>query len=75
MIVRILGEGRYEVAEQPLGELDGPDATQESTTGSGGRAASAIALPAPLDVVRRPDRDVTPGRATALLPGEDLVPG
>ncbi len=52
MIVRILGEGQYDVAEDALEQLNQLDATLESAVESGDESAFTAALAALLDGVR-----------------------
>jgi len=63
MIVRILGEGQWEVAEASLAELNRLDAVVESAVESGDAVTFSQALGALLDAVR------TAGTA---LPDESL---
>lgn len=53
MIVRILGEGQFDVPESALDELNRLDAVVESAVRAGNEAAFADALVALLDGVRR----------------------
>ncbi len=52
MIVRILGEGQYDVAEDTLEQLNQLDSTLESAVESGDESAFTTALTALLDGVR-----------------------
>ncbi|QIG42494.1 hypothetical protein G5V58_06645 [Nocardioides anomalus] len=52
MIVRILGEGQYDVPETALGRLNELDATLESAVEAGDDAAFSSALTELLDGVR-----------------------
>ena len=52
MIVRILGEGQYDVPETALGRLNELDATLESAVEGGDEATFASALSELLDGVR-----------------------
>ena len=52
MIVRILGEGQYDVPETALGRLNELDATLESAVEGGDEATFAAALSELLDGVR-----------------------
>jgi hypothetical protein len=52
MIIRILGEGQWDVSEEQLDELNSLDARVESAVDSGNEAALADALAALLDKVR-----------------------
>ncbi|HCB03982.1 MAG TPA: hypothetical protein PLZ93_09785 [Nocardioides sp.] len=52
MIVRILGEGQFDVAEHALDRLNELDATLEAAVEAGDEAAFAGALAALLDGVR-----------------------
>jgi hypothetical protein len=53
MIVRIMGEGQVEVAEQQLEWLNSLDAEVESAVASGDDEAFSLAFGALLDAVRR----------------------
>ena len=53
MIVRIMGEGQLEVAENQLDRLNKLDREVESTVEAGDEAAFSSALGALLDAVRR----------------------
>ena len=52
MIVRILGEGQYDVSDEALHQLNQLDSTLEQTVESGDAAAFGSALAALLDGVR-----------------------
>ena len=52
MIIRILGEGQYDVAEDALDGLNELDSTLEAAVESGDESAFATALAALLDAVR-----------------------
>ena len=52
MIVRILGEGQYDLADDALESLNGLDAEVESAVEAGDQEAFATALAALLDGVR-----------------------
>ena len=52
MIVRILGEGQYDVADQALDRLNELDATLEAAVEAGDEAAFTTALTELLDGVR-----------------------
>lgn len=52
MVVRILGEGQYDVADAALDRLDELDATVEEAVAAGDEEAFAPALAALLDGVR-----------------------
>ncbi|GAA2497577.1 hypothetical protein ACFW9F_13650, partial [Streptomyces sp. NPDC059506] len=74
MIMRILGEGQYEIAEGHLGELNRLDGVLQSAADSGDEAAFSAALHDLLDAVRGfgrplPDETITP--SDAVLPDED----
>ncbi|MBT2507433.1 MULTISPECIES: PspA-associated protein PspAA [Streptomyces] len=73
MIMRILGEGQYEIAPQHLGRLNELDAALQSAADAGNEAAFASALSALLDAVRTlgtpvPEEVITPSRL--VLPDE-----
>lgn len=53
MIIRILGEGQYEVADEAMDELNELDSVVESAVRAGNEPAFADALLALLDGVRR----------------------
>ncbi|MFC6153367.1 PspA-associated protein PspAA [Nocardioides yefusunii] len=53
MIIRILGEGQYDVADSALDELNALDAVVEAAVHAGDEAAFAPALEALVDGVRR----------------------
>jgi hypothetical protein len=52
VIVRILGEGQYDVADSALDRLNQFDAVVESAVGAGDQAAFEVALKDLLDCVR-----------------------
>ena len=52
MIVRILGEGQYDVPEEALATLNEHDAVVEAAVGAGAAAAFSTALAALLGAVR-----------------------
>ena len=65
MIMRILGEGQYEIAEEHLDRLNELDSALQSAADAGDEAAFAAALSALLDGVRSlgtplPDETITP---------------
>jgi len=74
MIMRILGEGQYEIAEQHLDRLNELDAPLQSATDAGDEAAFTTALSALLDAVRSlgtplPEETITPSEL--VLPDAD----
>ncbi|MDX3308162.1 hypothetical protein P1S61_03375 [Streptomyces sp. ME08-AFT2] len=74
MIMRILGEGQYEIAEEHLDRLNELDAALQSAADAGDEAAFTTALSALLDAVRSlgtplPDERITP--SDLVLPDED----
>ncbi|WP_030587811.1 PspA-associated protein PspAA [Streptomyces anulatus] len=74
MIMRILGEGQYEITEEHLGHLNALDSDLQSAADAGDEAAFASALSALLDAVRSlgtgvPDERITP--SDLVLPDED----
>ncbi|TQE26147.1 PspA-associated protein PspAA [Streptomyces ipomoeae] len=73
MIMRILGEGQYEVPDEHLNRLNELDAALQSATDAGDETAFATALSALLDAVRSlgtplPDEQITP--SDLVLPDE-----
>ncbi|MFC8275441.1 hypothetical protein ACFUJR_23485 [Streptomyces sp. NPDC057271] len=73
MIIRILGEGQYEVAEGRLDRLNEFDASLQSAVDAGDETAFAAALSALLDAVRTlgepvPDQRIIP--SGLVLPDE-----
>ncbi|WP_149182583.1 PspA-associated protein PspAA [Streptomyces sp. TRM49041] len=74
MIMRILGEGQYEITEEHLGRLNTLDSALQAAADAGDEAAFAAALSALLDAVRSlgtrlPDERITP--SDLVLPDED----
>jgi len=74
MIIRILGEGQYDVTDAHLDELDKPDSALQSAADADDEAAFHTALNALLDTVRRlgtplPDEALTP--SNLVLPDQD----
>ncbi|MDW4911230.1 hypothetical protein RB628_39515 [Streptomyces sp. ADMS] len=74
MIMRILGEGQYETAEERLDRLNELDAPLRSAADPGDEQVFASALSALLDAVRSlgtplPDERITP--SDLVLPDED----
>jgi hypothetical protein len=74
MIMRILGEGQYEVVEEHLNLLNELDAALQSAADAGDEAAYTTALSALLDAVRSlgtplPDEQITP--SDLVLPDAD----
>ena len=73
MIMRILGEGQYEIAEEHLNHLNELDSALQEAADAGDEAAFATALSALLDAVRSlgpplPDARITP--SDLVLPDE-----
>ncbi|WP_326577487.1 hypothetical protein OG250_13180 [Streptomyces sp. NBC_00487] len=73
MIMRILGEGQYEIAEGHLARLNALDSTLQAAADTDDDAAFAAALSALLDAVRSlgtplPDETITPSEL--VLPDE-----
>ncbi|MCX5275385.1 PspA-associated protein PspAA [Streptomyces virginiae] len=73
MIMRILGEGQYEITEDHLARLNELDSTLQEAADSGDETAFAHALSALLDAVRSlgtrlPDEQITP--SDLILPDE-----
>ncbi|MGW5206922.1 PspA-associated protein PspAA [Streptomyces griseoincarnatus] len=74
MIMRILGEGQYEVTEEHMNLLNELDAALQSAADAGDEAAFTIALSALLDAVRSlgaplPVEQITP--SDLVLPDAD----
>ncbi|MCX4624613.1 MULTISPECIES: PspA-associated protein PspAA [Streptomyces] len=74
MIMRILGEGQYEITEEHLDRLNELDAALQSAADAGDEAAFTAALSALLDAVRSlgtplPDERITP--SDLVLPDAD----
>ncbi|WP_327344448.1 PspA-associated protein PspAA [Streptomyces europaeiscabiei] len=74
MIMRILGEGQYEIAEEHLDRLNELDAPLQSAADAGDEQVFASALSALLDAVRSlgtplPDERITP--SDLVLPDAD----
>ncbi|MFF9136739.1 hypothetical protein ACF09G_04090 [Streptomyces albogriseolus] len=74
MIMRILGEGQYEIAETHIDRLNELDAALQSAADAGDEAAFTAALSALLDAVRSlgtplPDETITP--SDLVLPDAD----
>lgn len=74
MIMRILGEGQYEITDEHLSRLNELDATLQSAADAGDETAFAAALSALLDAVRSlgtplPDETITP--SDLVLPDAD----
>ncbi|MFF4576593.1 hypothetical protein [Streptomyces sp. NPDC001410] len=72
MIMRILGEGQYEVADTHLDKLNELDAVLQSAAASGDEEAFAAGLRALLDAVRALG---TPLPADSLVPSDLILPG
>ncbi|MFF6833311.1 hypothetical protein ACFY84_15755 [Streptomyces sp. NPDC012438] len=73
MIMRILGEGQYEITEEHLAPLNELDSALQAAADAGDEAAFASALSALLDAVRSlgtplPDERITP--SDLVLPDE-----
>ena len=71
MIVRILGEGQFEVDGSATEELNGLDATLEKAVNAGDEAAFRAALAALLDRVRSLG---SPLPADTIKPSDLIVP-
>ncbi|MET9835896.1 hypothetical protein ABZ078_42990 [Streptomyces sp. NPDC006385] len=74
MIMRILGEGQYEIAEEHLARLNELDSALQSAADAGDETAFTTALSALLDGVRTlgtplPDETITPSEL--VLPDAD----
>jgi hypothetical protein len=74
MIMRILGEGQYELAEEHLTRLNQLDSALQSAADTDDETAFTTALSALLDAVRSlgtplPDETITP--SDLVLPDED----
>ncbi|MFJ1980141.1 PspA-associated protein PspAA [Streptomyces albogriseolus] len=74
MIMRILGEGQYEVTDEHLNRLNELDTVLQSAADAGDEAAFTTALSALLDAVRSlgtplPDERITP--SDLVLPDAD----
>ncbi|WP_326654258.1 MULTISPECIES: PspA-associated protein PspAA [unclassified Streptomyces] len=74
MIMRILGEGQYEITEEHLDRLNQLDSALQSAADAGDETAFATALSALLDAVRSlgtplPDDRITP--SDLVLPDGD----
>nr|WSX48739.1 hypothetical protein OG409_07130 [Streptomyces sp. NBC_00974] len=74
MIMRILGEGQYEITDGHLARLNELDSTLQTAADAGDEAAFASALSALLDAVRSlgtplPDERITP--SDLVLPSEE----
>ncbi|MCZ4121765.1 MULTISPECIES: PspA-associated protein PspAA [Streptomyces] len=74
MIMRILGEGQYEIADQHLDRLNELDSALQPAADAGDETAFTAALAALLDAVRSlgtplPDERITP--SDLVLPDED----
>ena len=74
MIMRILGEGQYEIAEEHLDRLNELDSALQPAADAGDEAAFTTALSTLLDAVRSlgtplPDETITPSEL--VLPDED----
>ncbi|GHE49643.1 PspA-associated protein PspAA [Streptomyces capitiformicae] len=73
MIMRILGEGQYEIAEEHLDRLNELDAALQSAADAGDEVSFTSALSALLDAVRSlgtplPDEEIMP--SDLVLPDE-----
>ncbi|MEU0114344.1 hypothetical protein ABZ137_11580 [Streptomyces bobili] len=74
MIMRILGEGQYEITEEHMARLNELDAALQSAADADDETAFAAALSALLDAVRSlgtplPDESITP--SDLVLPDTD----
>jgi hypothetical protein len=74
MIMRILGEGQYGIADEHIDRLNELDSALQSAADEGDEAAFTTALSALLDAVRGlgtplPDEEITP--SDLVLPDED----
>ncbi|GKQ34042.1 hypothetical protein [Streptomyces sp. A012304] len=74
MIMRILGEGQYEITDEHLDRLNELDAALQSAADADDETAFTTALSALLDAVRSlgtplPDETITP--SDLVLPDED----
>ncbi|MER6411239.1 hypothetical protein ABT273_08930 [Streptomyces humidus] len=74
MIMRILGEGQYEITEEHLDRLNELDAALQSAADAGDETVFTAALSALLDAVRSlgtplPDERITP--SDLVLPDAD----
>ncbi|WP_406306786.1 hypothetical protein OHA61_37200 [Streptomyces sp. NBC_00885] len=74
MIMRILGEGQYEITDEHLTRLNELDSDVQSAADAGDEAAFTAALSALLDAVRSlgtplPDKRITP--SDLVLPDGD----
>ncbi|WP_030576670.1 PspA-associated protein PspAA [Streptomyces anulatus] len=74
MIMRILGEGQYEIADTHIDRLNELDAALQSAADAGDETAFTAALSALLDAVRSlgtplPDETITP--SDLVLPDAD----
>ena len=79
MIVRILGEGQYDVSDDALGSLNEHDGALEAAIDAGDEEAFAAALAALLDTVRSGglahDLDASLEEVRAMLADDGLIPG
>ena len=71
MIIRILGEGQYEIPESERGTLEGLDAALVSAVEGGHDAAFATALGAIIDEVRHAGQTLADD---AFAPSDLVVP-
>ncbi|MGW3938530.1 PspA-associated protein PspAA [Streptomyces sp. NBC_00024] len=74
MIMRILGEGQYEIADAHLDKLNEFDAVLQSAAASGDEQTFAAGLRALLDAVRALGAPLPPetlAPSDLILPGED----
>ena len=71
MIVRILGEGQYDVSDEAMSALNDLDAKVESAIESGDETAFRAALAALLDDVRAAG---VPHDADSLAPSDLILP-
>jgi hypothetical protein len=91
MIVRIMGEGQWRLADEKLGELNAVDATLEKAVSAGDEADFQTAFTALLEFVRAGDKvpddelhdsdailppdDSTLAELRELISGDGLIPG
>jgi len=76
MIVRILGEGQYDVSDEALARLNEHDAAVEAAVSAGDETAFAAALAALLQIVRTvgvPRDAATLDESDVILPPGDAT--
>jgi hypothetical protein len=71
MIIRILGEGQYEIPESERGTLEGLDAALVSAVGGGGHAPLAPPVGGNIDEVRHAGQTLADD---AFAPSDLVVP-